>query len=113
MNKVQENFSFFDSLANINITNRPLVFSVSKRISFFLLLLLSSFFVNLKAKNIQQIPSSKLKMVVAKAPKGNQNKAKARTAKTKVKKAKAAPKDTIREIDPANTSSPLYEKNQI
>lgn len=52
-------------------------------------------------------------MVVAKAPKGNQNKAKARTAKTKVKKAKAAPKDTIREIDPANTSSPLYEKNQI
>jgi hypothetical protein len=113
MNKDQENCSFFNGFGNINTTNRPSIFSISKRICFLFLLLFSSLFLNLEAKNIQQIPSSKLKVVVANAPKSNQNKAKARTTKRKVKKATAAPKDTVREIDPANTSSPLYEKKQI
>jgi hypothetical protein len=113
MNKNQKNCSFFDGFDNINTTNRHSILSISKRVSSLLLLLFLSLCLNLEAKNIQQIPASKLKVIVAKAPKNNQNKAKARTVKTKVKKAKAVPKDTAREIDPANTSSPLYQKNEI
>jgi hypothetical protein len=113
MNKDQENYSPFDGFSNINTTNRSPIFSTSKRIYLLFLFLASSFFLNLEAKNIQQIPSSKLKVVVANAPKNNQNKVKAKTTKKKIKKATAAPKDTVREIDPANTSSPLFEKNQI
>jgi hypothetical protein len=114
MNKEQKNCSFFDDFGNINSTNRLSIFSISKRVCLLLLFLFSSFFLNLEAKNIQQIPSSKLKVVVAaNASKTNPNKAKARTTKKKVKKPTAAPKDTAREIDPANTNSPLFEKNQI
>jgi hypothetical protein len=113
MNKNQENCSLFDDFGNINAINRFSIFSTSKRIYLLFLFLVSSLFLNIEAKSIQQIPASKLKVVVAKAPKNNQNKAKARTVKTKVKKAKAAPKDTVREIDPTNTSSPLYQKNEI
>jgi hypothetical protein len=108
MNKELKNCSFFDGFGNINLTNRLAKFSILTGMCAFFLL--SSLFLNLEAKNIQQIPASKLKVVVANAPKSNQNKAKV-TTKPKAKKAKAAPKDTIREIDPANISSPLYNKN--
>jgi hypothetical protein len=111
MHRNPEKYSFFDDFGNINTNNCPSIFSNSKRVCSLFLFLFSSLFLNIEAKNIQQIPASKLKVVVANAPKSNQNKAKARTAKTKIKKAKAVPKDTISEIDPANTSSPLFNKN--
>jgi hypothetical protein len=111
MHKNPENHSFFDDFSNINTANCPPMFSISKRVCSLFLFLFSSLFLTIEAKNIQQIPASKLKVVVANASKSNQNKAQARTVKTKIKKAKAAPKDTVSEIDPANAGSPLFNKN--
>ncbi|MDZ7897979.1 MAG: hypothetical protein U5N85_08120 [Arcicella sp.] len=111
MSKKSKDYHFFNGLGNISFINRSSFSSFSKRINVLFLLFFSSLLLNIEAKNIQQIPASKLKVVVANGPKSDKNKAKAKRVKTKIKKAKAVPKDTISEIDPTNAGSPLYNKN--
>jgi uncharacterized membrane protein len=112
MSKEPKNYSSLNNFGKFRFTNRLSFFPVSTRICVFFLLLILGLSSNIKAQKAQQTPASKLKVVVASnAPKSSQNKAKAKTVKTKVKKAKAARKDTLVEIDPANTNSPLFEKN--
>jgi hypothetical protein len=112
MNKKFKNHPFSHVDDNNLSINCSSFYSLFKRKNVLILLLFLGVLVTSKAKSVQQVPASKLKVVVANAPKSSQNKSKAKTVKTKVKKAKAVRKDTLPEIDPANTNSPLFDKNQ-
>jgi hypothetical protein len=113
MNKEPKNYSFFGNFGNIGFTKCPSFFPTLRKINILFLMILLNLFLTTKAQKVQQTPASKLKVVVANAPKSSQSKAKAKTVKTKIKKAKAVRKDTLPEVDPANTNSPLFDKNQI
>ncbi|MES2517166.1 MAG: hypothetical protein V4585_03595 [Bacteroidota bacterium] len=102
--------SFFSDLAFTKNTYGYLFSPVSKLL--FVLFLLSSLSVFVHAKttlfevNFQQVPVKPTAKPVVKV------KIKGKTKSKKPKKGTVSKKDSLSDIDPANTSSPLFQNNQ-
>lgn len=103
MKPVTEKESFFTYLTVGKKTHHTSVFPLSSVILAVFLFFSLSFFSDIQATNlsvIQQKTPSKAKAKPAKKSK----------AKAKGRKSNVIRKDTLSDIDPANTSSPLYQK---
>lgn len=108
MNTPDKKHSFFDDYLSFFQTEGKPFISSKMKILTLLLLLFSGLFLTIEA-HTQQVPAKpKAKVVAMKSasPATTKGKKKAKKMKKVVIK-----KDTMPEIDPANTNSPLFEKN--
>ena len=101
MKPVTEKESFFTYLTVGKKTHHTSVFPLSSVILAVFLFFSLSFFSDIQATN--------LSVIQQKAP-SKAKPAKKSKAKAKGRKSNVIRKDTISDIDPANTSSPLYQK---
>jgi hypothetical protein len=103
MKPVTEKKSIFTNVTVRENTHTKASLSISKLFLSTFLFLSLSFFSDVQATNLlgtQQQTPAKAKVKTVKKAKG----------KTKGKKSNVIRKDTLSDIDPANTSSPLYQK---
>jgi hypothetical protein len=108
MNAPDKKHSFFNDSLAIFLANCESYFSSNMKTLTIFLFLFSELCFNIEAHNLQ-VPA-KAKPAVATIKPANSVVVKGKSKGKKLKKV-VIKKDTIPEIDPANTSSPLYNKN--
>lgn len=108
MNAHDKKHSFFNDSLSISLVNCESYFSSNMKLLTIFLFLFSGLCFNIEAYNLQVPAKSKSAVAIKKPAVSAVTK-----GKTKAKKVKKVviKKDTMPEIDPANASSPLYEKN--